>query len=307
MTTFNWRNVVLNKTSYTVKSGGQQLNLRRCYLRAEGTPVVLVTGVGCNSDVFWPQDQPSGLAPYLASCGFDVYIAELRGKGLSWPQVSRRSNWGIHELVTEDIPAHLAKIDKLRPSAPQFWVGHGTGSLLLTACYARSDCLAAPLLGMAHFAAARRCELSDLSKSLGYMWWRMKLLVASGLFGHSSFQQATGDSRRLIKEVSAWQHSPHWVDPVDGFDYRTALRQKGLPASSYFSLRESVLWGGVKDTRLWLEELGHHDAQLHCLGKRGGNTRNYNLLTLLTHADACTDHFLEFKQWLEGKNQTALP
>lgn len=299
MSNFSWRSALLNQTSYTVKSGEHQLNLRRCYRHKDGIPVLMVAGAQECGDIFWPNTDEAGLAPFLADCGFDVFVADLRGKGISWPSVSRHSDWGLRALIEEDIPAHLAKIAKLRPSAPQFWIGHALGSLLLTACYARLDILPAPVVGMIHFAAARRCELSSLLKSINYARWQSKLNLASLLFGGSSLTLSNSDSRQVMSELQQWHSSAEWVEQDDGFPYRERLQHKGMPPSIYYSLARNSLWGSVADTRLWMRELGDHDAQLLSLGQANGNSRNYDHRSLLTHRDACDDHFVHLYAWMQ--------
>lgn len=300
MSNFSWRSALLNQTSYTVKSGEHQLNLRRCYRHKDGIPVLMVAGAQECGDIFWPEAAEAGLAPFLADCGFDVFVADLRGKGISWPSVSRNSDWGLRALITEDIPAHLAKIAKLRPATPQFWVGHGMGSLLLSGCYARLDILPAPVMGMVHFAAARRCELSNLLKSMNYARWQSQLSLTSILFGGSSVTLPNSDSRQVMRELSQWHSSAEWIEQEDSFSYREGLRQKGMPPSIYYALAGRGLWGNVADTRLWMRELGNHDAQLLSLGQANGNLRNYDQHSMLTHKDACDDHFVHLYVWMQN-------
>lgn len=301
MTNFAWRNALLSRTSYTVSSGEHHLSLQRCYRNPEGTPVLMLAGFGQSSQMFWGDEQNSGLAPFLADIGFDVYIAECRGKGVSWPQVTRASDWGLHQLITEDIPAHLSKLAKLRPGEPQFWVGHGLGSLLLAGCYARLDILPAPLLGMVHFAAGRRCQLDSFSKALGFMGWQAYQQVTSLLMGQAGINRREAESTALSHEWQQWLQAPDWLDPFDAFDYRAQLRRKGFPSSLYFSVNAAGLWGSMRDTRLWVQELGNHDAQLVGLSRKSGNLHNYSSFSMLTHGDACEDHFVHLQHWLAAK------
>jgi pimeloyl-ACP methyl ester carboxylesterase len=307
MSTFAWRNARLQQTSYTVQCGEYQLGLRRCHANTgatpEAPPILMVAGFNHGSEVFWPQQAEAGLAPYLADQGFDVFVAELRGKGASWPEVSRHSKWGLHELITQDIPAHLRKIAKLRPGAPQFWIGHGLGSLLLSACYSRLDLLPAPVLGFVHFAPQRRCEFSSMLKTLRYMQWQGGLGLCSLLYGRSGLPGKPVESRDVSHQWQQWLTQPQWLDSTDNTDYVRLLRARGLPPSLYFAVQGNALWGGVDDARLWMKELGRHDARLIGLGKAVGNLRNYNATSMLTHVDACEDHFVQLHHWLTEQKQ----
>lgn len=303
MSTFPWGESRLKLEEHTVAvAGGHQLQLRRCYKRTDGPPVFLVAGFGQDSSLFLPNSTQAGLAPFLATAGYDVFVAELRGKGRSWPLVTRHADWGLHALITEDIPAHLNTLAKLRPGAPQMWGGQGLGSLLLLAAYARMDILPAPVFSMVHFAAGRCCQLTSLDKTLRYMTWQWGCDTAAALFGCVNAagvgHQVHADSRRVYQQWRGWQQSIDWLDPEDGFDYRQVLQRKPLPPSLYFSLRDRGLWGSVEDTRLLIEELGPHDVRLVGVGKAYGNRRNYNAETLLTHKDAVSDHFEAIEAWL---------
>ena len=40
-------------------------------------------------------------------------VPDLRGKGKSWPAINQNSDFGFHEIVTEDIPALAATVKRL--------------------------------------------------------------------------------------------------------------------------------------------------------------------------------------------------
>ncbi len=152
---------------------------------------------------------------------------------------------------------------------------------------------------MIHFAAARRCELSTLLKSISYARWQSQLRLAALLFGGSSLKLPLSDSVPVMRELMQWHSSAEWVAQDDSFAYRERLREKGMPPSIYYALAGNSLWGSVDDTRLWMRELGDHDAQLLSLGQANGNVRNYDQHSLLTHRDACDDHFVHLYGWMQ--------
>lgn len=261
----------------------------------------MLPGFAASSAIFSPHHSESGLAHFLASQGFDVFVGELRGKGASWPQVSRHSNWGVHELISEDIPALLNRVADLRPGVAQLWLGEGLGSQLLVGAYGRQQALPAPVVGMAHFSAARRCELSTLPKALLYTGWQTYCLLISKLMGSVAVHSGQAESCGVWKNICHWHHSDQWKDPLDDFNYRVAVRHYGLPPSIYFNSTRSSLWGSISDTRLWIEELGEHDAQLISVSKKNGNLHNYSRRELLLHPQASNDHFQTLLTWLDSK------
>ena len=90
-----------------------ELHLRRVYRDPEGPPIFLLHGSIENGRIFY-SEKGKGLAPYLAAAGFDLYVGDLRGRGLSRPRIGRSSAYGQTEAITEDIPAFLGEIRRRR-------------------------------------------------------------------------------------------------------------------------------------------------------------------------------------------------
>lgn len=296
MGSYSWRDSVLNYDCHSVHTASAKLKLHRLYANCEGTPVFMVHGIGGSADDFIQRQQPdAGLAPLLAAHGFDVYVADLSiSRGLE-----SASATALHQLILEEIPAHLGAIAKLRPACPQFWLGHGFGAALLASCYARLDLLPSNLLGMVQINAGRRCELSSLLKSIKYTLRQGVESLAGLLPGSANPLFGAGLDSQLRREVLAWQQQADWKDPKDGFNYRAALQLKGMPSALYLSVASNGVRASVQDTRLWVQELGRHDARIIQVSKRSGNLRNYGYNSLLSRPEACEDHFLQILTWLQ--------
>ncbi|MEX1032728.1 MAG: alpha/beta hydrolase [Cellvibrionaceae bacterium] len=301
MHTMSWRGVRLKLQAHNVQVGTQQLELRRCYRDNTGPPVLLLADFLHTSEIFLPRKGgEGGLAPFLASLGYDVYLAELRGRGNSWPGISDTSDWGLHEAICEDIPAHLRTLEKLRPGQSQIWMGQGLGGLLLAASYARLENRIA-LAGMVHFAVARRLRLETQRRVLARHLWHFGPAAINLFCGYAAIpfsKPCRCETRKSLATWLQWQGSEGWLDPLDGFDYARALRERGLPPSLYFANGERALWGSVQDCRNWIAELGAHDCRLVTISSKGGNLHDYSHADLLQHPEACDDHFLQLQQWL---------
>lgn len=312
MQTLNWRGLRLIIQSHNVQLAPHQLELRQCRRDdcEPGPPVLMLAGFLGTVDSFFPhKGEEGGLAPFLASLGYDVYIAELRGRGKSWPATGAQSDWGLHEAIVEDIPAHLQTVDKLRPGEAQFWLGEGLGGVLLTAAYARLEALSAPLLGLVHLGAARRRRLDSPAKRWRYRVWASALGASRLLRGYAALpggDPARRETRTTLVQWKEWLSRENWLDPLDDFDYYEALQHKELPASLYLANRPAALWGNIDDCRRWVDELGPHDARLLTVGKAQGNRRNYSQAELLQHPTACEDHYLQLQAWLEEQARAPL-
>ncbi|WAG80827.1 alpha/beta hydrolase [Metapseudomonas furukawaii] len=95
-----------------------------------GVPVILVHGSFSNRR-FWYSPKGLGLGPYLARAGFDVWIAEMRGHGLSPRNQHYRRN-RVADYARYDLPAIAAFVREQSGRVPH-WVGHSLGGITLAA------------------------------------------------------------------------------------------------------------------------------------------------------------------------------
>lgn len=96
-------------------------------------PVLLCAGYGCNRH-FLDYDEYYSLARFLARRGFDTWVVELRGRGLSRPTVAcaRPGSWTFDDLATVDVPAAVAYVAGVTGRRVA-WVGHSMGGMALYA------------------------------------------------------------------------------------------------------------------------------------------------------------------------------
>src|SRR4051794_17661492 len=94
-------------------------------------PVLLVHGLGANRLNFDLDDRYS-FARLLQACGFDTWIVELRGAGLTKPpQGKKRWNyqWGFADYAERDIPCSIATVLELSKARSLHGVGHSMGGM----------------------------------------------------------------------------------------------------------------------------------------------------------------------------------
>ena len=94
-----------------------------------GPAVMLLHGMGSNRNAFHMPER--SVARWLAARGFDCYVPELRGSGLS---ERRRLNWDFDDHLEWDIPAIIDTILETSGEDGLHWVGHSMGGYSLL-CY----------------------------------------------------------------------------------------------------------------------------------------------------------------------------
>ncbi len=131
-------------------------------------PVILCHGLSYNSQ-FWNLEPGTSFAEYLAGQGFDVWVVNLRGSGLSQKWVAKLdaaptmvvggairkatggrvaptgyasldpkfSRWNLDDHILYDVPAFVHLV-RSRTGAPSVaWVGHSMGGIIALAHLAR--------------------------------------------------------------------------------------------------------------------------------------------------------------------------
>ncbi|MFH0960095.1 MAG: alpha/beta fold hydrolase [Pseudomonadota bacterium] len=100
----------------------------------KGKPVILCHGLAGNRYIFDMKPAPS-LAEYLRSRGHDVWVAELRGSGLSESPrvlVSESSlGWGFDDHLDYDLDAVINHVTEQTRQDSAHWVGHSMGGMLI--------------------------------------------------------------------------------------------------------------------------------------------------------------------------------
>ena len=93
-------------------------------------PVILLHGSFSNRR-FWYSARGLGLGAYLAREGFDVWLAEMRGHGLSPRNRQYRFNT-VADYARYDLPAIAAFVTEKSGQTPH-WIGHSMGGITLAA------------------------------------------------------------------------------------------------------------------------------------------------------------------------------
>ena len=281
---------------------GHRLHLRR-FIGDENGPVVLMLhGAIENGRIFYSRSG-RGLAPWLAEQGFDVFVLDLRGRGDSRPRVARGARYGQTEAITEEVPAASDFIDDCRPGAPQHWVAHSWGGVLMAATLARLPKYRDRVASLAFFGSKRAVRVWNPTRVLyiDLIWCGLCRVVAA-CAGYLPARPmkigADNESRRSHTHGAAWVRARDWVDPEDGFDYAAVLRDIELPPVWFIAGAGDRALGHPDDVERFQAECGQDRAEFTLLSKANGNARDYGHIDMLTAPEAVTDHFPALADWL---------
>ncbi|PCJ19927.1 MAG: hypothetical protein COB04_04895 [Gammaproteobacteria bacterium] len=280
---------------------GDQLHVAYLPSERDLATVLLMPGIANNCDVFREQDY--GLAEFLLQAGYSVFMADLRGKGRSWPKVNKYSGYGLNQMIQEDIPAVLKLIEKKMGVPPQYYVCQGAGGLIMSGFLSRNPDYVKQTKGLIYFGSRRTVVLRHWMQRMKWEGaWQMMGQFALSLFGYLPGKLLglgnDNESQGIYNEYMAWCNDVEWVDCGDQFNYSEAMEEKkNWPASLYFASHADRV-AHPKDVSSFMKSLGRHDGRLVTLGKKQGNLRNYSHSSMIQHRDATLDHFPLMIEWM---------
>jgi len=273
-----------------------ELALTRIGLRERsgdlGEPVVLLHGSFSNRR-FWCSPLGIGAGAHLARQGFDVWILELRGHGLS-PRNRDYTKNRVSQYVRYDLPAVAAFVQEQNGLAPH-WVGHSLGGIVLAAA-----------LGGGYLDEASAASAALFGSQISRIYWPLKVPPVdwAGRLLLKGFDQVSGSRLKRGPE-----------DEPIGL-VKESLRWHGL--FGRFGDSERDWWAGLADVRVPLlaaagagdtqdpawacrklfEQFGSAQKEYHCLGKADGFSQDYGHVDMLVSKGAQKEVWPLLAAWL---------
>lgn len=293
----------MQQESIYITEGEEQLHLRHIWQRKGGVPIFMLHGLIENGFIFYTE-KGKGLACYLAEQGFDVYVADLRGRGKSLPAINSQSTFGQHETITCDIALFLEKIQRFNPQKMHL-IAHSWGGVLISSFLARYPKWLDKVHSKTCFGTKRVVTAKTLEAyfKLGLMWRYIAPILAkkNGYFDAKKFRFGSdSETKKSLEESITWVIPGKWHDLNDGFDYYTAAQNVTWPPTWHLTGISDYALGHQQDVQLFIDECNNRNAKFSVLSKQAGNQVNYDHINILTHPNSVNDHFPKLALWLKG-------
>ena len=261
-----------------------------------------------------------GLAYHFAQQGYEVFVADLGGRGRSLGCDDEPSSLTVHDIVTDAIPRllraatqHCSSSDESTDSrnfhsasssvAPTIWVAHGFGGVLLSAAWARMSDAERTATQMIFFSARRQLQAKNrITNAVVKAFCHP--LTAKLVNWHNAFPAeqlrlgSANENTDWFSVYTDWISSDSWCDAEDGFDYQAALKANPIPPTLHFATTADKIYSGSADVRAFIDELGCHDARIIVANAITNSKRQYDHLSLLLDPAAVNDIFKDATDWL---------
>jgi len=295
----------MQQESLYIQDGEHKLHLRHIWQKESGVPILMLHGTIENGKIFYTQTG-KGLACYLAKQGFDVYVADFRGKGKSTPSIAQDQAHGQHELINRDIPLLIESI-VARTQQKMHVICHSWGGVLMASSMVKFPQVLNNVLSHLCFGTKRSVLVKSFRKfyTVDLLWNRIapKLAKRKGFIDAKRLRfGADCETLSFLKQSIYWVKPSLWQDPIDNFHYSEHAKSITWPATWHITGIKDKILGHRNDVAAFINETSNKHAEFTVLSKKDGNMQDYDHIDILTHPRAIDDHFPIISKWLIANN-----
>jgi pimeloyl-ACP methyl ester carboxylesterase len=272
------------------------------------TPVLMIHGMVEDGRIFY-HTSGKGLGSYLASQGYQVYIADLRGIGKSTPAINAQSLHGQSETIIQDIPALIDFVLTQSGHKKLHIIAHSWGGVYLNSSLLRYPQLIPNIISGAYFGSKRQVKAQNIERlfKINFVWNFLCRIVSKRVGYLPAVKIKIGSENETTKshhQCVAWVNANEWIDSDDQFNYQAAACENTLPPIRYYAGENDHSLGHYSDVIRFMNESGKRNASYQLLSKAQGNKKDYGHIDMLTAPEAPHDHFPDILKYFQ-ENETA--
>lgn len=277
-----------------------ELSLSRIHPRNENVqpfPVILVHGTYCTRS-FWISPKGIGMGVYLADQGFDVWIPELRGHGLS-PKDDSFSKITAEDQIRYDLPAIQQHVFEATET-PAFWIGHSFGGLFIIAALSMKWLDQEKIKGMVTFGS--QISLGDMYLKIPPVAWSLSLLMR--IIGHlPAVKLGLGpeiEPAGVILETIRWKKLfGKWTDG-QGKSYWDGIKDIQIPAMTFAAAKDKN--DPAQGCKIIHDQYGSRDKIFIILGRNYRFSKDYDHVGMVVSREAQTEVWPDIAGWMRDRS-----
>ena len=260
------------------------------------TPVLLVHGNFSNRG-FWISKKGVGLAPFLAERGYDAWVVELRGHGLS-PKGDAFAAVTAEDHIQADLPAAVRYISE-KTHKQLYMCGHSAGGVFIAGMLSAGCVGPEQILGAALFGA--QVSLGEGYLKIPPIAWLSSLVLR--LLGRLPAQRLglgpEPEPAGEILEMIRWKRlGGRWADST-GFSYWEGLGKVSTPVLSVSG--ENDTNDPPEGCRLLLEAIGSRDKRFVLLSRKDGFSTDYDHIGMIVSKEAAKEVWPLLATWMDER------
>lgn len=259
-------------------------------------PVILIHG-SYSMRSFWVSDKGVGLGVYLADQGFDVWIPELRGHGLS-PKGASFAQITAEDQIRYDLPAISDAVFAMTQT-PAFWIGHSFGGLFILAALSVGWLNPDKVSSLITFG-------SQISMGDGYLkippvaWTLSAFVRLMGNFPAPKLGLGPEiESAGTIMETIRWKKFRGKWTTSEGVSYWDGLEKIKMPVLTYAAADDKN--DPPIGCRKIHKRLGSIDKMFMVLGKDTGFSKDYDHVGMVVSKEAQEEVWPDLVGWLKDR------
>lgn len=263
-------------------------------------PVVLVHGSFTNRN-FWLSAQGIGFARHLVESGFDVWMMEMRGHGLSPRNVSYKDNT-LERYALSDVPAINEFVIEKTGIKP-IWLGHSLGGVLIStaiACGSLAEDQVAAIALLGSQVVRRRWFLQvPFVAALGKLWFKFQTEMDGRKLKIGPENEPSGIAREYL----------NWF----GLFGKWSLLKDKAPLLPKWQALETPMLAVVgkndqsdpaKYCRIFYDQYGAENKSFKLLAAEEGYSRDFGHVDMVVSKEAAEEVWPKLTAWLAGIEPT---
>jgi pimeloyl-ACP methyl ester carboxylesterase len=259
-------------------------------------PLVLVHGSFTNRG-FWLSSQGIGFARYLVEAGFDVWLMEMRGHGLSPRNLEYKDNC-LEKYANSDVPS-VNKFVIEKTGLKPIWLGHSLGGVLISTAIAagtlpENDVAGIVLLGTQ--IVRRRWYLQiPFVTSMGQIWFSFKHEMDGRKLKVGPENEPAGIAKEYLRWMGLfgrWRFRNSKASLLTGW--------KGMDTPVFAMVGKEDKSDPAKYCHRFYDLCGAENKQFKLLSKEEGYSRDFGHVDMIVSKDAAKEVWPELASWFEG-------
>ena len=263
-------------------------------------PIVLVHGSFTNRR-FWLSPQGVGFARYLVEAGYDVWMMEMRGHGLSPRNVNFKEN-NIERYSSSDVPAINDFIIEQTGMKP-VWLGHSLGGVLISTAIAAGTLPQSNVAGIALLGTQvmrRRWFLRiPFVTSLGKLWFTLNPEMDGRKLKIGPENEPSGVAKEYLRWLGLFGQ---WSFKNDKTPLLSNWQTVDIPVLAMVGKNDQS--DPAKYCRRFYDACGSSNKEFKLLSKADGFRQDYGHVDMLVSKEAAKEVWPEILSWLVNIDQS---